>query len=151
MRRFFNRLNNFSPSPTNSQQFVGTSPRNVFASEEEYNGDQYDTPFDFWNPEFASDPAEWERSFKMELDELKRALTRPVKDFKDVKQVCKNLEAMCKLLAMEVNALPVASIGPLLELIFAHDIFESVISWAKRIPDLFVPMCQVSLFHFYSF
>lgn len=65
MRRFFTRqLNNLSGSASNgSQQFVGNSPRNVFA-EEEANGEQfYETPFEFWNPEFASDPVEWERVF----------------------------------------------------------------------------------------
>lgn len=150
MRRFFGRLNNLSSSPTNGspqqQQFVGNSPRNVFAAEEELNEDQYNMAFEFWNPDFASDPAEWERAFNVEWDELKKSLARPVKTLKDVSQVCKHLEAMCKLLVMEVNSLPVASIGPLLELVFAHNVYELVVRWAKRIPVFLIPTCQVSLF-----
>lgn len=83
MRRFFSRRSNlFSSSPTNgssSQQFVGNSPRSVFAAEEECNGDQYDTPFEFWNPDFASDPAEWERAFTLDWEELKKSMAKPVK------------------------------------------------------------------------
>jgi hypothetical protein len=47
---------------------------------------------------------------------------------------------------MEVNSLPVASIGPLLELVFAHNVYELVVRWAKRIPVFLIPTCQVSLF-----
>lgn len=69
MRRFLTRqLNNLSGTSSNdsSPQFVGNSPRNVFA-EEEANGEQfYETPFEFWNPEFASDPVQWESAFKSE-------------------------------------------------------------------------------------
>jgi hypothetical protein len=52
---------------------------------------------------------------------------------------------MCKLLVMEINSLPVASIGPLLELVFAHEIYDLVIKWAKKIPVFLIPTCQVCL------
>lgn len=151
MRRFISRLNNRSAGSSNGpQSFVGNSPRSVFA-EEESSGEQcYDTPFEFWNPDFASNPAEWEGVFKSEWEELQKAMQRPVKALKDVNQACKHLESMCKNLIMEVNSLPVASIGPLLELVFAYDVYDVVIKWAKRIPVFLIPTCQVMLLGIYE-
>ncbi|KAI6233765.1 hypothetical protein M3Y99_00867200 [Aphelenchoides fujianensis] len=111
--------------------------------------DNFTTSFE-WNSEFASDPSEWERSFKTEWEQLQKAMKRPVKQVRDVREVCNHLEVMCKLLVMEVNSLPMAQIGQLLELVFSHDIYKRVGDWTEKVPLFLAPTCQVMLLRIYE-
>ncbi|KAI6229392.1 hypothetical protein M3Y95_00526300 [Aphelenchoides besseyi] len=112
--------------------------------------DNFTTSFETWSSEFASDPSEWERSFESEWQLIQKAMKRSVKQVKDVTEVCNHLEVMCKLLVMEVNSLPMAQIGQILELVFAHDIYKRVGDWTEKVPLFLVPNCQVMLLKIYE-
>ncbi|CAD5223296.1 unnamed protein product [Bursaphelenchus xylophilus] len=106
--------------------------------------------FQNWDAEFASDPSEWERKFNSEWEKLIKKLQKPCKDVGTVTDVCAHVDSMCKLLVMEVNSLPMAAIGPILELVFTHDIFKLIVDWAEEIPIYLVPTCQVLLLRIYQ-
>lgn len=91
MRRFFQW--NFMGSSGDSQ---GTSASSTTASnpptsttganeQDPQLPDEFSQlPFQEWNPDFASDPTEWERNFEAEWEVLRKQLHKPCRDVKTV-------------------------------------------------------------------